>query len=95
MMKGRIERTVGGAVLCLSALSVGCGPTTNTALERARASYQQAQQNPQITTHAPVTLQEAQQSLQHAERVWSNEKDVDEVAHLNRTTRLWYTSLAG
>ena len=86
MMKGRIERTVGGAVLCLSALSVGCGPTTNTALERARASYQQAQQNPQITTHAPVTLQEAQQSLQHAERVWSNEKDVDEVAHLAYVT---------
>ena len=86
MMKGKIERTVGGAALCLSALGVGCGPTTNTALERAQASYQQAQQNPQIATHAPVALQEAQQSLQRAERVWSNEKDGDEVAHLAYVT---------
>ncbi|MGE0684064.1 MAG: OmpA family protein [Candidatus Binatia bacterium] len=86
IMKGKIEKTVGGAVLCLSALGVGCGPTTNTALERARASYQQAQQNPQITTHAAVALQEAQQSLQRAERVWSNDKDGDKVAHLAYVT---------
>lgn len=86
MMKSKIERTVSGAVLCLSALGVGCGPTTNAALERAQANYQQAQQNPAITTHAPVALREAQQSLQRAEQVWSSEKDDDEVAHLAYVT---------
>lgn len=86
MMKGKIEGAVGGAVLCLSAFGVGCGPTTNAALERAQANYQQAQQNPAITAHAPVALREAQQSLQRAEQAWSNDKDGDEVAHLAYVT---------
>ena len=86
MMESKIGKTVGGAVLCLSALGVGCGPTTNVALERAQVNYQQAQQNPEITAHAPGALQEAQQSLQRAERAWKNEKDDDEVAHLAYVT---------
>lgn len=82
MTERTIEKVMGGVVLCISALCVGCGPTTNTALERAQANYQQAQQNPQITTHAPTALQQAQLSLQRAERAWRNEKDDEQVAHL-------------
>jgi outer membrane protein OmpA-like peptidoglycan-associated protein len=77
--------TIGAGVL-VSFLGVGCGPTTNTALERARANYQQAQQDPQITTYAPAALQEAQQSLQHAEHVWQQEKNDNEVTHLAYVT---------
>src|SRR5262245_53951978 len=79
-----------GATICtgvlLSFLGAGCGPTTNTALERARTNYQQAQQNPQITTYAPAALQDAQQSLQHAEQVWQRDKDDTEVTHLAYVT---------
>jgi outer membrane protein OmpA-like peptidoglycan-associated protein len=77
--------TIGTGVL-ISFLGVGCGPTTNTALEHARANYQQAQQNPQIATYAPAALQEAQQSLQRAEHVWQQEKDDNEVTHLAHVT---------
>jgi outer membrane protein OmpA-like peptidoglycan-associated protein len=83
-----IKRTMGIAVgvVVLSLAALGCGPTTNTALERARMSYNQAQQNPQIATHAPVALQEAQQSLQRAERAWSNDEGSKEVSHLAYVT---------
>src|SRR5258706_58462 len=56
------------------------------AMERARASYMQAQQNSVITTYAPTALHDAQQSLQRAEVVWQNEKDTNEVAHLAYVT---------
>lgn len=74
------------AALIVSTLAVGCGPTTNMALERARSNYQQAQRDPDISIYAPAALQEAQQSLQHAEYVWSNAKDSDEVTHLSYVT---------
>ncbi|MGE0824590.1 MAG: OmpA family protein [Candidatus Binatia bacterium] len=86
LIKGQIGKTLGVTVLCLSAVGIGCGPTTHSALERARMDYQQAQQNPQITTNAPVALREAQQSLQRAERVWSEDKDSEEVTHLAYVT---------
>src|SRR5215470_6439093 len=75
-----------GGLLLMSSIGAGCGPTTNVALERARANYAQAQQNPQISTYAPVPLQEAQQSLQQAEQAWKDDKDSDEVNHLAYVT---------
>src|ERR1044071_6708388 len=75
-----------GGLLLLGSIGAGCSPSTNAALERARANYAQAQQNPQISTYAPVPLQEAQQSLQQAEHVWKEDKDSDEVNHLSYVT---------
>jgi len=75
-----------GGLLLMSSIGAGCGPSTNAALERARTNYAQAQQNPQISTYAPVALQEAQQILQQAEQVWKEDKDRDEVSHLAYVT---------
>jgi OmpA-OmpF porin, OOP family len=75
-----------GGLLLVSSIGAGCGPSTNAALERARANYAQAQQNPQISTYAPVPLQEARQSLQQAEQAWKDDKDRDEVNHLAYVT---------
>ena len=62
---------------------VGCstmGP--NPALEQARLSYMQAQQDPQIATHAPVAWSEAERALQHAEKAWKEDEEPEEVQHL-------------
>jgi OmpA-OmpF porin, OOP family len=70
-----------GSVLIMSA--VGCstmGPTP--ALEQARLSYTQAQQNPQIATNAPVAWREAERALQNAERAWKADEEPEEVQHL-------------
>jgi outer membrane protein OmpA-like peptidoglycan-associated protein len=52
------------------------------ALEQARSAYAQAQQTPQVVTQAPVALQEADQALRRAERVWADAHDAEEVNHL-------------
>lgn len=56
------------------------------ALSQARTQYMQAQQNPQVTTHAPVALREAEQTLRQAERLWVEEEDEAEVQHLAYVT---------
>jgi len=71
-----------GAVCLISATGVGCAAKNNQALERARASYMQAQQDPQIATHAPVALQEAETALHKAERTWEETGEQKEVDHL-------------
>jgi outer membrane protein OmpA-like peptidoglycan-associated protein len=71
-----------GMVLIVSA--VGCTTVReNPALEQARMAYSQAQQNPQIATHAPVALRDAEQALQQAEQVWARHKDEQEVQYLS------------
>jgi len=69
-------------VVFASLLAGGCAASRSAALERAQANFQQAQQNPNITNYAPVALQEAQSSLQRAERVWKEDEDRKEVGHL-------------
>jgi OmpA-OmpF porin, OOP family len=74
-----------GMVLIVSA--VGCSTTReNPALAQARMAYMQAQQNPQIATHAPVALRDAEQALQQAERAWARGKDEQETQHLSYMT---------
>jgi outer membrane protein OmpA-like peptidoglycan-associated protein len=70
-------------MLAAGAVLAGCATVDRSlALERARTTYQQAAQDPQISTYAPVALQEAQQALQQAERVWEDSEDEREVEHL-------------
>lgn len=73
-----------GALLIIGIAGCAAGP--NPTLERLRATYQQAQQDPDIKTHAPAALQEAGTTLSRAERVWEEEQDSEEVQHLAYVT---------
>ena len=72
-----------GVVMVASMIGVGCGakqpPTT---LESARTAYTQAEQEPQVAANAPAALREAKQALDRVEKVWENDRDETEVAHL-------------
>ena len=73
-----------GSLLVVGGL-LGGGCTVGSppvALEQARTAYAQAEQTPAVVTNAPVPLQEANQALQRAERVWTNDHDTEEVQHL-------------
>jgi len=60
----------------------GCATYTDTtALDNARVAVAQAKANPLITTNAPVTLHEAEQSLQRAEDV-DDEREQRHYAYL-------------
>jgi outer membrane protein OmpA-like peptidoglycan-associated protein len=63
-------------------LLVGCSTTPPIALERARVNFAKAQQDPQISSHAPVAVHEARESLRRAEESWEKEGDVEETEHL-------------
>jgi len=61
-------------VLTMGTLLIGCAARSNPALERARANYLQAVQDPEIITNAPVPLKEAETALRKAEEVDKEEK---------------------
>ena len=70
-----------------SLLGGGCtAGSPPVALEQARTAYAQAQQTPQVVTQAPVALQDADQALRRAERVWTDDHDTEEVQHLSYLT---------
>jgi outer membrane protein OmpA-like peptidoglycan-associated protein len=71
----------------LSLAGLGCSAKeAPMALENARTTYAQVQTNPQVSTHAPVALYEAEQSLRRAEQVWQDDHDAEEVQHLAYVT---------
>jgi OOP family OmpA-OmpF porin len=73
-----------GGLLAVGSLLVG-GCTAGSppvALEQARTAYAQAEQTPAVVANAPVPLQEANQALRRAERVWADDHDAEEVQHL-------------
>lgn len=73
----------GGLLVVGSLLGGGCTPgSPPVALEQARTAYTQAEQTPAVVTNAPVPLQEANQALRRAERVWDDDHDTEEVQHL-------------
>jgi outer membrane protein OmpA-like peptidoglycan-associated protein len=72
-----------GVLMVASMMGVGCGAKQPPAtLESARTAYTQAEQEPQVTAHAPAALQEAKRTLDRAENVWAKDRDETEVAHL-------------
>jgi OmpA-OmpF porin, OOP family len=74
---------LGGLFVSSSLLGGGCtAGSPPVALEQARSAYAHAQQTPQVVTQAPVALQEADQTLRRAERVWAETHDAEEVDHL-------------
>jgi len=73
-----------GTVVGVSLVGLGCSstPMRPAELDQARMAYAQALDNPQVATHAPVALHEAEEAVRRAEQVWDKEKDVREVQNL-------------
>lgn len=69
-------------LLMVSSVVVGCSLTDVPALDRARTSYEQAQQNEQLNAHAPIAIYEAEIALRRAEHAWERNEDREEVEHL-------------
>lgn len=75
-----------GAIALVSLTAAGCATTRSVALEQARNAYGQAEQDPQVSTNAPVALHEAQAALQSAERAWDKTHSESETNHLAYVT---------
>ena len=72
----------------LGLIGIGCGAKQPPlALNQAREAYAQAAQDPELATHAAVSLQNAQQTLTQAENAWENDRDEQESAHLAYLTK--------
>ena len=65
------------SVLLLGAL-LGCAKPIPQALVDARVAVDLASNDADVARYAPVQLDEAEQSVQRAEELWRDEKDVDE-----------------
>jgi OmpA-OmpF porin, OOP family len=76
------QRLIGAPFLLALFLALGCGAVSNPALERARDAYNRARQDREIVGRAAVALDKARLTLERAERVWTEDKDVMEVEHL-------------
>lgn len=75
-------RTVRATLSLAAFFILGCGAVNNPALERARDAYNRARQDREIVGRAAVALDKARLTLERAERVWTEDKDVMEVEHL-------------
>jgi OOP family OmpA-OmpF porin len=62
--------------------TAGCAAGPNPTIERLRAAYDQARQDPDVSTHASVALREAGTTLNRAEQVWQEDRDSEEIEHL-------------
>jgi OOP family OmpA-OmpF porin len=68
--------------LSASVVCAACaGP--NMALQEAQQAYRQAEQDPKVTSHAPVALHEAAQALSEAEQA----DDQEEIEHMAYITK--------
>lgn len=63
-----------------------CTPAVNMSLERARADYQQAANDPALKADASADLFAAEKLLQQAETSWQQDHDSDETDHLSYLT---------
>jgi hypothetical protein len=66
----------------LAALLIGCATVRNPALESARELYQRARQDPMLVRYASAALDRAGQTIDEADRRWTDDKDVNETDHL-------------
>ncbi len=68
-----------GAIFMLGACAA---PQPNQNLEAARSTVNQAAADPVVVKQAPLELKQAQDTVAHADVVWSHDKDEAEVNHL-------------
>jgi OmpA-OmpF porin, OOP family len=60
-----------------------CAPAVNMSLERARADYQQASNDPALKADAAADLLAAEKLLQKAETSWQENEDTEKTNHLS------------
>ena len=89
MNNSSANRSVGAPIapallLACAAVIAGCATAPNADLERARASYQAAAQDPDVSRYASVSLYEAKKDLDRAEAEYAGDNDEAETSHLAR-----------
>lgn len=67
--------------LCLGISACGGAPKKNALLEEARTNYTEASQNVEVVKHAPRVLDQARDSLNEADRAWTDKDDRWRVEH--------------
>ena len=74
---------VGSIIVAGALLVAGCGgpPAENPLLIEATTAYEQAANDPQVVSKAPVALEEAEEELQRARQLWQGGADRAEVDH--------------
>jgi outer membrane protein OmpA-like peptidoglycan-associated protein len=75
------------ALIAAFALS-GCGTAKNPALEKARAAYNEAYNNPDISVNAPVAMDEAKKTLEQADKAEKEEDKVRLAGQLENKVKL-------
>lgn len=69
------------AIAAAAAAACASTPPANEALDQARAAYRGAQSDPHVTRYAPAELDLAGRSLNHAEALWRNQSQAEQIAH--------------
>lgn len=72
------------AALTTLALLTACQslPSSNPMLERARADYRAAEEDPHVREFAKAELRAAGDAMYEADRAWGRNEDADETAHM-------------
>jgi OOP family OmpA-OmpF porin len=78
-MRASVVLAASGALLAGVA---GCAAQHNAALERARANYETAQLDPQVSTYARPELSQAARSLRDADAAFEEDLGKEQVSHL-------------
>ncbi len=84
-MKRMLTRLFGrgqGVLIVFGVAVSGCATEHHAALDRARVNFLNATRESPVTTYAAADLQDAQQTLQVGERIWSEDENYDEANHL-------------
>jgi OOP family OmpA-OmpF porin len=68
------------SILC-ALLFVACATPPLPEVEQARASYDSAKRDRNVTANAPVALYEAEKTLRSADEAWDSEGDLEEAIH--------------
>lgn len=77
---------ISSSLMLSSVLLTACTPAVNMSLERARADYQQAANDPAVKGDASADLFAAEKLLQQAEQSWQEDEDSAETDHLSYLT---------
>lgn len=81
-MNLRNRLTLVSAALAATAL-VGCASKSpNPTLESARADVNAVASNPEVASRAALELRTARDTIDQADRIWTDDRDEDEVNHL-------------
>jgi OOP family OmpA-OmpF porin len=71
----------GFAIVLCGLFFAACATPPLPELENARASYDSAKSDRNVTSNAPVALYEAEKTLRTAEKAWDSESDREEAVH--------------